>query len=198
MKVSAIVAVGKNNEMGVGSDKLPWEIPEDAKYYQDKTRYHVNVMGRTTFESLCDFFHGIPTNRINVVITRQEDYDPNSYPKKYDEYRKTHPLKNVKLEGTAYAFTTEQEAIKFAKDEETKLRGKLNDHLDTEVFIVGGSQIFQLCMPLTDKIYITQIDAEFPNANVFFPDYSEFEKVVSERQSLDQNHKYAFKVLERK
>jgi dihydrofolate reductase len=198
VKVSAIVAVGKNNEMGVGNDKLPWEIPEDAKYYRDKTRYHVNVMGRTTYESLCDFFHGIPSNRINIVITRDPNYDPNEYPRQYDGYRKSNPLKNVKFEGKAYAFTDAKKAIDFGKEKEIEFRGKLDDELDPEVLVVGGSQIFSLCKPFTDRVYLTQIDAEFPKADVFFPDYVEFNKIVSERKSSDSNYSYTFKVLERK
>lgn len=194
--VSAIVAVGKNNEMGVGNDKLPWDIPEDAKYYRDKTRYHVNVMGRTTYESLCDFFHGIPSNRINIVITRQEDYDPKIYPKKYEVYRENNPLKNVKIKGSAYSFTDVTKAIPFAKEKELEMRQELKDGLEPEVFIVGGSQIFKICMPFTDRLYLTQIDAEFPKADVFFPDYSQF-KVIAERKSSDQNYSYTFKTLEK-
>lgn len=197
MNVSAILAVGKNNEMGVGADKLPWDIPEDGKFYRDKTRYHANVMGRTTYESLVEFFHGIPQNRANILITRQGGYDPLEYARKFDEYRKTHPFKNVKFPGTAHAFTDPKQAIDFAKEEELKIRRKLRDALEPEVLIVGGSQIFKLCMPLTTRVYLTKIDAEFPEADIFAPDFSEFTKIVNERKSKDDNFNYTFLTLEK-
>lgn len=197
MNVSAIVAVGKNNEMGVGTDKLPWDIPEDGKFYRDKTRCHVNVMGRTTYESLCDFFHGIPSNRINIVITRDEGYDPLEYPKKYDEYRLTNPLKNLILKGEAIAFTDAKVAIEKAKEEELTLRQKLKDGLVPEVMVVGGSQIFKLCMPFINRLYITEIDAEFPDADVFAPEFTEFKTLVEERKSSGNGFTYTFKTLEK-
>ena len=37
MKVIAIAAVGKNGVIGNDLD-LPWEIPEDMKFFRDSTR----------------------------------------------------------------------------------------------------------------------------------------------------------------
>ncbi|MCI9606650.1 MAG: dihydrofolate reductase [Muribaculaceae bacterium] len=38
-----------------------------------------------------------------------------------------------------------------------------------EVMIIGGAQIYSLAMPFADKLYITEIDAERPDADTFFP-----------------------------
>lgn len=62
----------------------------------------------------------------------------------------------------------------------------------SEVFIIGGAQIYSLALPYADKLYITRVDKEFPEADVFFPDYSEFNKVISERTSSDENFSYTF------
>ncbi|WP_291194607.1 dihydrofolate reductase [Hyphomonas sp.] len=38
----------------------------------------------------------------------------------------------------------------------------------TEVFIIGGAAIYELALPLADRIYLTEVDAA-PEGDVFFP-----------------------------
>ena len=59
-------AIGRNNELLV-------RISEDMKYFRELTTGNVVVMGRKTLES---FPGGKPLpDRVNIVLTRQEDYD---------------------------------------------------------------------------------------------------------------------------
>ena len=60
-----------------------------------------------------------------------------------------------------------------------------------EIFIAGGAEIFQEALPLADKIYMTYVDMEVPDADRFFPDFSkeeykreEIEKVGGETSYL--------------
>lgn len=69
MTLAHIVAVSENNVIGVNND-LPWSIPEDMKFFKDKTKGKALIMGRKTFESVG---HPLP-HRLNVVITRQPGY----------------------------------------------------------------------------------------------------------------------------
>lgn len=62
----------------------------------------------------------------------------------------------------------------------------------SEIFIIGGAQIYSLALPYADKLYLTLVNKEFPEADAFFPDYKEFNKVVSERKSSDKNFSYTF------
>lgn len=71
MILTAIAAMAKNRVIGTKGD-LPWRIPEDFKFFKDKTTGHIMIMGRKTFESL----GGPLPNRLHVVITRQKDYEP--------------------------------------------------------------------------------------------------------------------------
>lgn len=69
MILSHIVAAAENNTIGTQGD-LPWELPEDMKFFRDKTKGHSMIMGRKTFESI-----GRPLpHRLNVIVTRQKDY----------------------------------------------------------------------------------------------------------------------------
>ena len=64
-----IAAVASNNVIGI-QNKLPWNIPEDLKFFRNKTRNSVVIMGRKTFESL-----GSPLpKRHNIVISRSQKF----------------------------------------------------------------------------------------------------------------------------
>lgn len=68
--ISLIWAQGLNGEIGL-DNRLPWNMPNDLKYFKKITTGHTVVMGRKTFESMgCQLL----PNRKNVIITTQEDY----------------------------------------------------------------------------------------------------------------------------
>lgn len=50
-----------------------------------------------------------------------------------------------------------------------------------EVFIIGGGTIYKEFLPLADKLYLTEIDAECPDAEVYFP---EFDRKLYKRKKL--------------
>lgn len=68
MKISLIAAIGKNRELG-RKNELIFKIPEDMKFFREKTMGHAVVMGRKTYDSIG---HPLP-NRTNIVITRSPD-----------------------------------------------------------------------------------------------------------------------------
>jgi dihydrofolate reductase len=67
MKISLIVAHGKNGQIGL-DNKLLWHIPEDFAKFKKLTSGHTIIMGRNTFESL----PGVLPNRHHIVITSKE------------------------------------------------------------------------------------------------------------------------------
>lgn len=66
----------------------------------------------------------------------------------------------------------------------------------TEIFVLGGGQIYEQAMSLTDRIYLTVVDTA-PEGDTYFPDYSMFTKKISEKKSKDANYSYTFLVLEK-
>ena len=68
---SHIAAAAANGALGLNG-KLPWHIPEDLKYFKDKTVGKALIMGRKTFESL-----GRPLpNRLHIVVSRNRGFQP--------------------------------------------------------------------------------------------------------------------------
>lgn len=69
MKISAIVAVAKNNVIGKDND-IPWYLPADLKYFKKITLNHHIIMGRNCYESI-----GKPLpKRTTVILTRNPFY----------------------------------------------------------------------------------------------------------------------------
>lgn len=66
--VSIIVAINKNNGIGMENELLYW-LPNDLKRFKSLTTGHTIIMGRKTFESLPK---GALPNRRNVVLSRQD------------------------------------------------------------------------------------------------------------------------------
>lgn len=62
---------------------------------------------------------------------------------------------------------------------------------DEEVFVIGGGQIYKQSLPYADKLYLTIVD-DVPQADTYFPDYSEFKKVLSEEKKECNGIKYKF------
>ena len=69
---------------------------------------------------------------------------------------------------------------------------------EEEIFIIGGSEIYRQTLPIADKLYLTKIHAEFPEADVFFPEinYKEWREISRELHPADDRHPYSFSFVE--
>lgn len=65
MNYTIIAAVGKNKELGV-DNHLIWNLPQDLKFFKEKTTGRTIIMGRKTFESLPRML----PKRHHIVLTR--------------------------------------------------------------------------------------------------------------------------------
>lgn len=71
---------------------------------------------------------------------------------------------------------------------------------ETEVFIIGGAEIYSQALDVADRVYLTQVHVE-ADADTFFPDLNLNEWIEKQTtyQPADDKNQYAFtfKVLER-
>jgi len=66
-----------------------------------------------------------------------------------------------------------------------------------EVFIIGGASIYKQFIQYANKLYLTLV-GDSPEADTFFPEYSEFKHIVSESEIQEENGiKYRFIELTR-
>jgi len=68
-----------------------------------------------------------------------------------------------------------------------------------EIFIIGGASIYSQFLEYSDKLYLTEIDEEEKNADVFFPEFDK-SNYTSEliRENEDNGIKYKHIVYRRK
>jgi dihydrofolate reductase len=96
--------------------------------------------------------------------------------------------RSYRTEGCDVAYSIE-EAIRIARE-----RG------ESEVFICGGSEIYECSLPLAERIYLTIVDADVA-ADTFFPVWDEREWIQQEKIDFaadDKNqYPFTFKLLNR-
>ncbi len=64
---------------------------------------------------------------------------------------------------------------------------------ETELFVIGGGQIYSQALPKANRLYITEVKAKF-EGDAYFPeiDDSEWRDISRVANSPDSNHPYAF------
>jgi dihydrofolate reductase len=159
-----IAAIGKNNALGKDNTLL-WNMPADMKHFRETTRGHTVIMGRKTFESLPN---GPLPKRENIVVTREKGY---SRP------------------GIVVMHSLE-EALRYASLEQGKHFEEKQE--ETEIFIIGGGELYKAGMAFANKLYITRID-DSPEADTFFPEIGPEWKEISKEEHLpDAEHIHAY------
>ena len=106
-------------------------------------------------------------NRTNIVITRNLDF---------------------KSDGLVIVSSIE-EALKIARE-------KAKEANSEEIFIIGGGEIYKQALPFVERLYLTVVHDE-PEADTFFPDYSEFKKEIWREDHLEHNPPFTYITLER-
>lgn len=134
--ISIVVSVAANREMGKDNDLL-WNIPEDRKRFKNLTMGHVVIWGRKTFESVINYIHKAPPGRINIIVTRDENYS-------YEDCIVVHSL---------------EEALEKAKGLEKK--GEIHLGGGGQIY----KQAME--MGIVDKIYLTIVEGEYESDTFF-------------------------------
>lgn len=70
---------------------------------------------------------------------------------------------------------------------------------DSEIFIIGGGEIYSQSLSIADKIYLTKVNQSF-DADTFFPklNMNEWEIITSTEYQADEKNKYPFTFFELK
>lgn len=170
MELSLIVALARNHTIGI-DNKLPWYLPNDLKYFKQVTMGKTIIMGRKTYESIGKPLPG----RINIVITRQADYQP--------------PNANDSVKVVA--------SLEAARELAENLALINGQH---EALIIGGAEIYTQALHLVDRMYLTEVHAEV-EGDAFFPEFdrNQWQAVAREDFAAEGGnpYDYSFVVYER-
>ncbi|MBU7593196.1 dihydrofolate reductase [Metabacillus halosaccharovorans] len=73
---------------------------------------------------------------------------------------------------------------------------ELSSRSDEELFVIGGAEIFKEILPVSDRLYITEIDDVF-EGDTYFPDRkdTEWKKILVEKGTRDEKNPYDFEFV---
>ncbi len=71
-------------------------------------------------------------------------------------------------------------------------------HFDTDIFVIGGAEIYRLAMPQVRSLYLTEVDTEVLDADAFFPviDGTQWQILHREFHPTDARHACAFTFID--
>jgi dihydrofolate reductase len=154
--MEAILATDINS--GISKDGIiPWKSKKDMRFFFNKTKNNIVIMGRSTYFSLPEQYRPLK-ERLNIVLTR--------YPEQF-----------IHLEEDNLFFTNDDkiyESILNNREKYFRLCPALSSNFI--IFIIGGKQIYEKYISLCDKVWLTTIKKDYSCDLFFNYDYSELFK----------------------
>ena len=177
-----ISAVASNGVIGT-QNTLPWRLPEDLAFFKKNTVGHPLVMGRATYESI-----GRPLpGRCNIVVTRNTQWWPGELAETIPCVEAAHFQFQPEVKTSVVICTSIEEALSVAKRiNEASTEGK-------DIFVIGGSQIYEALLPHADALILTHIHHEFVG-DAYFPHWSksDFKEVWRENHGATGERPWSF------
>ena len=157
MSINIIAAMAKNRVIGI-NNKLPWNIPNDLKYFKKLTSQNKSavVMGRKTYESIGKVLEG----RRNIIISNNKSFQADG------------------------AIVESSFDMALSQCDEGK-----------DIFIIGGSTIYEMALKRCDYLYLTVIHKALPG-DTYFPEYdSKKWTLINETRNYDLENKFSYSYL---
>ena len=156
MSLEAIFAMSQNRVIGKDG-KIPWYLPEDLKLFKEITLGHRVIMGRKTFESLNK--QSLP-NRENIVISRQV------------------------LVQSGFSFYQTITGFMHSLEQQILDKSPPSDKQEKKNFIIGGAEIFQIFLPMIQKVYLSVVQKNF-EGDTYLPAFeTDFRQVTPNLEKL--------------
>ena len=172
--MEAIYAIDLYN--GLSKDgSIPWKSKKDLKFFYNKTKNNVVIMGRNTYFSLPDEVKPLK-NRLNIVLTNN-----------IDKYNNVDSHDNL-------IFTNNDKIYELIINNREKYLERYPFLIsDFKIFIIGGKNIYEQFIPLCETIWVTKIKKSFDCDLFLNYDYS---KQYKEPEIIDDDEELTiFKYL---
>lgn len=166
--LSIIAALSDNRVIGK-DNRVPWRLKDDLIKLKKMTVGHVVILGKKTYESMLFYYKrsGKNTMSLRTHIVVTRD------------------IYYLVDKENGFAVNSIEEALNKAYKIEKE-----------EVFILGGEQIFNQTLPFVDRLYLTVVHAKI-DGDAFFPNYSDFKKLIKKEDFKGEQFDYTFLTLER-
>jgi len=141
---------------------IPWKSKKDLKFFADKTKYNVVIMGKNTYFSLPDNVRPLK-NRLNVVLTSK----PEDFLELKDEVDNVIFTNNDNIHNSILNY----------REKYLKLYPFLSSEF--KIFFIGGKKVYEQFIPLCQKVWVTQIKKDYACDLFMNLDYSkQFEEPI--------------------
>jgi dihydrofolate reductase len=153
----AVAAMAENRVIGA-EGQLPWNLPDDLRWFKELTMGGTLLMGRVTVDSIGRALPG----RKTVVLSRKGEVKVPDI----EVISDLSGLRQVKTQG--------------------------------ETFVVGGSEIYRICLPYCRDLYLTEVKGDFAGDRNFpvFEDIFRFSAVLRETPEMRIVHYINDEVLD--
>ncbi len=167
MRINLIYAKASNGVIGK-DNTMPWHLPEDLAHFRRQTQGCPVIMGRKTWESLPPKFRPLP-GRTNVVLSRDAVHG-----------------QSISAAG-AVVCPSLPAAIEHC--------AKLPEH-PSEVWIMGGAQVYVQALPLAQRVVVTEIHQPF-EGDAYAPELGpEWQETAREEHTASSGLPFAFVTYE--
>jgi len=67
---------------------------------------------------------------------------------------------------------------------------------DEDIYIIGGSSVYEQAMTMADRLCLTEIDDTPDNADAFFPPYDSWKEASKEDHETDERHAFRYSFVD--
>jgi dihydrofolate reductase len=174
--MEAIYAIDLKN--GLSKDGIiPWISKRDLKFFSNKTKTNVVIMGINTYLSIPERIRPLK-NRLNIVLTSNPDkfleLDDGIKNVIFTNNNKIHNsiLNNREIFQKKYPFLSR----------------------DFKIFIIGGKKVYEQFIPLCNKVWVTRIKKNYSCDLELNYDYS---KQFKEPQIIEEDEELEIYLYEK-
>jgi len=141
--MEAIYAIDLKNGLSKGGI-IPWKSNKDLKFFANKTKNNVVIMGRNTYFSLPDEVKPLK-HRLNIVLTS----NPEQFLNLDDGIRNVIFTNNDNIHNSIFNY----------RENYLKKYPFLSSNF--KIFFIGGKKIYDQYIPLCEKVWVTQIKKDY-------------------------------------
>jgi dihydrofolate reductase len=159
--IAIIAAIDKNRVIGK-ADRIPWRLQRDLRMLKQLTLGQTVILGRKTYDSMVWYYDRSGREMPGkTYIIVTRNAD--------------YPLSR----SNARTATSPEDALRQA----TKLGG--------DAYVIGGEHIFEAFLPLSDRIYLTEVQTEV-DGDAYFPALrpEEWYEVSREHFTADEKNEH--------
>jgi len=167
--MESIYAIDSKN--GLSKDGIiPWHSKKDLKFFANKTKNNVVIMGKNTYFSLPENVRPL-NNRLNIVLTSNPE----------QVMHLSDGIKNL-------IFTNNDTIYNIILNDREKYI-TMHPYLssDFKIYFIGGKTIYEKYIPLCEKVWVTQIKNDYScdlDLNYDFLKQFKEPKIIEEDEEL--------------